>query len=168
MTTQQTSGNGTLAGRSGLLFPLLLAGASTWIMVSNATMSIPEGTDFPGPRFYPTLLAVAGYLIAALLAVHYLRNPEHPKDTTGRNDAWFSDWGALAWCGGGFLAFGLLLEVLGWILAATLLFWCTARGMGSRRAYFDVTLGLVLASAIYLAFVSGLGLNLPSGLLGGW
>lgn len=160
--------DGPLAGRSGLLFPLVLAAASTWIVVSNATMTLPEGTDFPGPRFYPTLLAVAGYVIAVLLTLHYLRSPEHPEETTGRSYAWFSDWGALAWCAGGFLAFALLLDLLGWILAATLLFWCTARGMGSRRVVFDGTLGLVLGSAIYLAFVPGLGLNLPSGLLGGW
>lgn len=168
MTTHAPPGAGALAGRSGLLFPLVLAAASTWIVVNNAAMTLPEGTDFPGPRFFPNLLAIAGYVIAALLTIHYLRNPEHPEETPGRTNAWFSDWGALAWCGGGFLAFALLLDGLGWILAATLLFWCTARGMGSRRALFDITLGLVLASAIYLAFVAGLGLNLPSGVLGGW
>lgn len=168
MTTHETARAGALAGRSGLLFPLVLAAASTWIVVNNAAMTLPEGTDFPGPRFFPGLLAVAGYVIAALLTVHYLRHPEHPEETSDRAHATYSDWVALAWCGGGFLAFALLLDLLGWILAATLLFSCTARGMGSRRVLFDVTLGLVLASAIYLAFVPGLGLNLPSGLLGGW
>lgn len=159
---------GPLAGRSGLLFPLVLAAASTWVVVSNAMMELPEGADFPGPRFFPTLLAVAGYVIAALLALQYLRSPEYPEDTTGREDRWYSDWGALAWCIGGFLAFALLLEPLGWILAAALLFWCVARGMGSRRPLFDLSLALVVSSAIYLAFAAGLGLTLPSGLLGGW
>lgn len=159
---------GPLAGRSGLLFPLLLAAASTWIVVSNAGMDLPEGTDFPGPHFFPTLLAVAGYVIAVLLALQYLRTPEHPEDLSGRGDRWYSDWGALAWCIGGFLAFALLLQPLGWILAAALLFWCVARGMGSRRPLFDLTVALVVSSATYLAFGVGLGLTLPSGLLGGW
>ena len=67
----------------------------------------------------------------------------------------------------GFLAFALTLEVLGWILAAALLFWAVARGFGSRRPLFDISLALLVSSAIYLAFTVGLGLTLPSGILGG-
>ena len=73
----------------------------------------------------------------------------------------------MAWTIGGFLLFTITLEFLGWILAGALLFWFVARGMGSRRTLFDVSLALVVSSAIYLAFDVGLGLNLPSGLLGG-
>jgi putative tricarboxylic transport membrane protein len=71
------------------------------------------------------------------------------------------------WSVAGFLVFALTIEVLGWILAAALLFWAVARGIGSRRPLFDISLALVLSSAIYLAFSVGLGLNLPSGILGG-
>ena len=162
------SRRGFFAGRSGLLFPLLLAAASTWILVGNATMPVPEGTDFPGPRFYPTLLAVAGYVLAALLTVQYLRAPEHPEQHSEKTYAWFTDWVSVAWCVGGFLAFALLLAPLGWILAAALLFWCVARGMGSRRPLFDISVALLVSSAIYLAFAVALGLPLPSGVLGGW
>lgn len=159
---------GFLAGRSGLLFPLVLAAASTWIVVGNLRMAVPKGADFPGPTVFPWILAVAGYVVAALLALHYLRHPEPPQELSERTYPTFSDWPALAWCVGGFLAFALLLEPLGWIIAAALLFWCVARGIGSRSALFDASLGLVLSSAIYLAFHTGLGLPLPSGILGGW
>ena len=79
----------------------------------------------------------------------------------------YSDWAAVAWCVGGFLAFALTLEILGWIPAAALLFWCVSRGIGSKRPLFDLSLALVVSSVVYLAFAVGLGLNLPSGIIGG-
>src|SRR5699024_7160157 len=78
-----------------------------------------------------------------------------------------SDFVSLAWGAGGFAAFALLLEFAGWIIAAALLFWCVARSMGSKKPLFDLTLALTFSSLVYLAFAVALGLNLPSGILGG-
>lgn len=161
---------GVMTGRSGLVIPLVLAGFATYLVVGNLTMAIPEGADFPGPTFFPWFLAVAAYILAALLTVHYVRHPEIPETATAPGEPahrTYTDWVAVAWCVGGFLAFAALLEYLGWIIAAGLLFWCVARGIGSRRPLFDLSLGLVLSSLIYLAFGVGLGLTLPSGILGG-
>lgn len=155
------------SGRSGLVVPAVVAAFSTYLLIGALTMEIPEGTDFPGPTFYPLILTVAGYVLAALLVLHYLRTPEHPEELSARTWRTHSDWTAVVWSAGGFLAFALTLELLGWILAAALLFWAVARGFGSRRPLFDISLALVLSSAIYLAFSVGLGLNLPSGILGG-
>lgn len=155
------------SGRSGLVLPLLMAAFSTYLLVGILTMEVPEGTDFPGPQLFPGILVVAGYVLAALLVLHYLRSPEHPEELSARAYRTHSDWSAVAWSVAGFLAFALTIEVLGWILAAALLFWAVARGVGSRRPLFDISLALLLSSAIYLAFSAGLGLNLPSGVLGG-
>ncbi|MFI7495573.1 tripartite tricarboxylate transporter TctB family protein [Kocuria sp. M4R2S49] len=155
------------SGRSGLVVPAVVAAFSTYLLIGALTMEIPEGTDFPGPTFYPLILTVAGYVLAALLVLHYLRTPEHPAELSARTWRTHSDWTAVAWSAGGFLAFALTLELLGWILAAALLFWAVARGFGSRRPLFDISLALLVSSAIYLAFTVGLGLNLPSGILGG-
>lgn len=78
-----------------------------------------------------------------------------------------SDFVSLAWGAGGFAAFAGILEFAGWIIAAALLFWCVARSMGSKKPLFDLTLALVFSSVVYIAFAVLLGLNLPSGLLGG-
>ncbi|GAA1754853.1 tripartite tricarboxylate transporter TctB family protein [Kocuria aegyptia] len=154
-------------GRSGLVVPLLLAAFSTYLLLGILTMEVPEGTDFPGPKFFPGILMVAGYVLAALLVLHYLRSPEHPEELSESTYRTHSDWSAVVWSAAGFLVFALTIEFLGWILAAAVLFWAVARGFGSRRALFDISLALVLSSAIYLAFSAGLGLNLPSGILGG-
>ncbi|MCT1616231.1 tripartite tricarboxylate transporter TctB family protein [Kocuria marina] len=76
-------------------------------------------------------------------------------------------WRSFAWVVGGFLVFALLLEFLGWIIGAAVLFWCVARGFGSARPLFSLVVGLTVSSLAYIAFDMALGLSLPSGLLGG-
>ena len=154
-------------GRSGLLLSLVMVAFSTYLLIGILTMDVGEGTDFPGPKFFPGILMVAGYVLAALLALHYVRSPEHPTETSTRKYRTFTDWSAVLWTAGGFLLFALTLETLGWIIAAALMFWFVAKGFGSRRPIFDVSLALLMSSAVYLAFSIGLGLSLPSGILGG-
>ncbi|WP_206516698.1 tripartite tricarboxylate transporter TctB family protein [Brachybacterium saurashtrense] len=162
----QETEHGFWHGRSGLLMPGLLAAFSVFLLVGAALIPAAE-TDFPGPRFFPVLLGTVGLVLAALLALGVLRTPEPVPETPGRRDRTHSDFVSLAWVVGGFLAFAVLLPWLGWILAGALVFWCTAHGFGSRRPLFDILIALFLSSLIYLVFGTGLGLNLPSGLLGG-
>ncbi|WP_309133252.1 tripartite tricarboxylate transporter TctB family protein [Brevibacterium sp.] len=200
-------------GRSGLLVPLIMAGFSTYLLIGLLTMEVPDDVDRPGPQFFPALIMIAGYVLALLLAVAYLRTPEpvdvedptpaeaeedlafstpvtsaisakrlnpHEEDepTTDRQalaearkeevkHRTHSDFVSLAWGAGGFAAFALILEFAGWIIAAALLFWCVARSMGSAKPLFDLTLALTFSSLVYIAFAVLLGLNLPSGILGG-
>lgn len=173
-------------GRSGLIIPLVLAAFSTYLLVGVITMEVPPGVTSPGPKFFPTLIIIAGFIVSALLVVHYLRHPEpaapaqyneyEDVSDAAREEAakaasvpyrFFSDWTGIAWGVGGFLAFALLLNPLGWIIAGALLFWCVARSMGSTRPLLDVAVALMMSSLVYLAFGVLLGLNLPSGVLGG-
>ena len=64
-----------------------------------------------------------------------------------------------------------LIGSAGFVIAATTLFVCVARGFGSERWKRDLAIGLVLALAIFLFFVKFLNVSLPAGwlypLLGG-
>lgn len=162
------AGPGFWHGRSALLMPALLAAFSLFLLIGALLIPAAE-TEFPGPRFFPVLLGSVGLVLAALLALGVLRTPEPVPETgtSGRDHRTHSDFVALAWVAGGFLAFAVLLPWLGWILAGALVFWCTAHGFGSRRPLFDILIALFLSSLIYLIFGTGLGLNLPSGILGG-
>ncbi|MFD1718087.1 tripartite tricarboxylate transporter TctB family protein [Georgenia deserti] len=151
-------------GRSGLVLALVMVAFSTYLLYGVLTMAPTDNADIVGPAFYPTILLVLGYVLAALLILAYVRRPE-PVERDAHTT--YSDWAALAWCVGGFAVFAALLNVLGWILAAAVLFWCVARGIGSKRPLFDITLALLVSSIVYLAFAVLLGLNLPSGVLGG-
>lgn len=161
------AGEGTFwHGRSGLIMPVVIAGFSLYILIGVATMDVGDA-DFPGPQFFPTILGVLGLVLAGIITLGIIRHPEHPENSSGRSWRFHSDFTALGWTVGGFLAFAVLLPWLGWILAAALLFWSVARGFGSRRPLFDILISLFMSSVAYLGFSVALGLNLPSGILGG-
>lgn len=153
-------------GRSGLVMPVVIAAFSLYILIGVLGMDADDA-DFPGPRFFPAIVAVVGLVLAVIIAVGVMRQPDQPENTSGRTWRFHSDYQSLGWAVGGFLAFAVLLPWLGWILAGALLFWCVAHGFGSRKPLFDILLALFLSSVVYLAFDVALGLNLPSGILGG-
>jgi putative tricarboxylic transport membrane protein len=77
------------------------------------------------------------------------------------------DWPAFASVSGGIIAYGVLIEHLGFILSSTILFVMVARGFHSRRWTLNAVTGLVLAVIVFSIFNYGLGLTLPLGVLKG-
>jgi putative tricarboxylic transport membrane protein len=75
------------------------------------------------------------------------------------------DWVSFAWVSGGIIAYGLLVERVGFIFASTVLFVCVARSFSSRRWAMNIVVGLLLAVVVFAIFNYGLGLSLPAGLL---
>ena len=65
------------------------------------------------------------------------------------------------------LAYLLLIERAGFIIASATLFVTAAFAMGSRRLVRDIAIGVMLATVLYLVFTRGLGLSLPAGILEG-
>lgn len=161
---QWTSGPG--AGRSGLVVAAILVALGIYLTAGILTMDVPEGAKMPGPKFFPILITIATFILAALLAVHTLRRPD-PVPALAPGQRFFSDWKPLTLVFFAFLAFALLLVPVGWLLSAALLFWCVSAALGSKRRLFDVGLSLVFSACIQLAFGAGLGLNLPAGILEG-
>ncbi|KQZ23261.1 tripartite tricarboxylate transporter TctB family protein [Microbacterium sp. Root553] len=175
-----------------LTMPVVLVAFATYLLVGIITMKVPEGTAFPGPQFFPMLIMAGLYLFAAVLSVGAVREhraevdtasaasvSSEPAATTPVSPASAStpeapaeprtvrvDGRSLAWVVGSFLVFSLVLNILGWIIAAGLLFWCIARGFGSTRWLFGLVVGLTVSSLSYIAFDMALGMSLPSGILG--
>ena len=63
--------------------------------------------------------------------------------------------------------FILILNPVGWVISATLLFFVVVRALGSKNTWVDLGVALLFASIIQLAFNEGLGLPLPPGFLEG-
>jgi putative tricarboxylic transport membrane protein len=158
--------HGFMAGRSGLVVAGILALIGAYLTVGIVTMDVPAGAKAPGPTFFPILIVIAVFVLAALLAVQTLRKPEHVAATPG-NHRFHTDWKSLGLVFASFLAFALLLVPAGWLISAALLFWGVSRALGSTRPLFDLGLSLVFSACIQLAFGAGLGLNLPGGILEG-
>ena len=66
-----------------------------------------------------------------------------------------------AWVTVGLLGVALLIEVIGFVLVAGVLFAFSARGFGSRRPVRDLAIGIALTLPIYWLFNAGLGVSLP-------
>ena len=128
------------------------------------TPNVPDNTVHPGHgQFSADMLHDLGHLgkeeDAAYEGAH--------SETPGKTWKTYSDWRTVGLLVGGVVAFVLLLEPLGWVISAAALFWLVAYALGSRRPIFDAGVGLLFSSIIQLAFGAALGLNLPSGLVGG-
>ncbi|MDO5506868.1 MAG: tripartite tricarboxylate transporter TctB family protein [Corynebacterium casei] len=187
---------GWFAGRGELWFVLLLVILATVLLVGGLTMEV-LGESRPGPQFFPIIIAVMLYISAAAIAFFTVRTPTLPdgKPHPGRgnfsatmlkdlgdakeervlryyskySDKWatYSDWKTVGTLIAAMAIFILILNPVGWVISATLLFFVVVRALGSKNTWVDLGVALLFASIIQLAFNEGLGLPLPPGFLEG-
>lgn len=178
---------------TGASFPLtiLVLGVAAYLTVGLVAMDVPDTASFPGPRFFPTIITVLAYLVTALLAVQSTRQfisdrrrrsaaeaaaptgDDEPagsavagETATGPAEDTTMNWRMIAIVVGSFIAFILLLDVIGWLLSAAILVFGVATGLGARSMFTSAFVALSMSAIVQLAFVGGLGLPLPSGFLG--
>jgi putative tricarboxylic transport membrane protein len=126
--------------------------------------NVPDNTIHPGHgQFSADMLHDLGHVGKEEDAAY----DDAPSQTPGKTWKTYSDWRTVGLLLGSVVAFVALLELLGWIISAALLFWLVAYALGSRRHIFDIGVGLLFSSVIQLAFGAALGLSLPSGFTGG-
>lgn len=156
------------AGRSALVIPAVLLALGLFLAYGIADMQIPEDSEEVfGPTAFPTITAVACFVVAALLTVDILRRPQVvEEDDPGAASGRVSNWRATAITIGSFVLFAVLLQPVGWIISAALTFWGVTVGLGSTRYVPNLLVGLALSSVMQLIFGGLLGLNLPPGVMG--
>ena len=154
-----TTGRSLRIGEAVLGGGLLALGA----LIAVQTMLTPSvGRSVVGPALFPYL--VAGGLI--LVALSLLR--EALAGHIAHEGGLELDRLPVVVIAAGLAAQFLLIEILGWIPSAALLFVVVARAFGNRRILLNAVLGLLLAGATFAAFNYGLDLNLPYGSITEW
>jgi putative tricarboxylic transport membrane protein len=122
-----------------------------------------------GPRVIPYIVGAGLVLTGIWLAIDILRgNIAHPdagEDAEDADPTLPTDWVTVGLLGLTLLAYYLLIERAGFVIASTLLFFGAAFAMGSRHCLRDLVLGAALSAGAYLLFTEGLSLRLPEGLL---
>jgi putative tricarboxylic transport membrane protein len=154
------------AGPRGTAVALLAIG----VLALAATFAVPAGVDGAwapsGPRFVP--LVVSAGLIALSLA--FLARvtiwPDSELGAHAHDEAKDTDWVVLGFVAAGLLAYVLLIEPLGYVVASTLFFPFGSRVLGRRALARDALTGAALAVTVYLLFTRLLGVPLPPGALG--
>ena len=131
-----------------------------FIAVETARFEVGPSHAAVGPRLFPFLIATGLIVVSlALLRQAFFGHIAH-------EGGFELDWLAVALVSSGLIVQMLLLDLLGWIIATTLLFIAVARAFRSRRLALDAAIGLVLTALAFVVFTAGLGLNLPTGIIG--
>jgi putative tricarboxylic transport membrane protein len=139
------------------------------ILVYTRDIRVTRSTTV-SPRLVPeivgigTLLVGIWYLIDIIRTPHVISGGEDSEDVD-INAA--TDWNALIIIGIALTIFAFIVEIVGFSLAAAVMFFITSFGMGGRRYILNAVIGLLLGVAVFLIFDTWLGVRLPAGWLDG-
>lgn len=152
-------------GEAAIPAGLLVLGVLS--LVETRSITVPDSANVLGPRAFPYAVGVLLIGSAVALAVGLARGDHgHAEDSEDVDATARTDWVTVAKLVVSFAVLVVLVEPLGWPIAATLLFGGTAWALGARvgRA---LAIGAVLNLLIQLLFVDVLGIFLPAGPLEG-
>ncbi|MFI7128454.1 tripartite tricarboxylate transporter TctB family protein [Nonomuraea sp. NPDC050153] len=154
--------------RPELGLAVVVLGLGVFVVIGTLDVSAAASQLGIGPRFFPMLVGGAMVLIGLLYVVDVIRgghgDPEESEDVDVEAP---TDWRSVGLVSGIFLAFTALLNVLGWIIGASLLFFGLSLALGAEHKVRSAVISVVVGLATYLLFVKGLGVALPGGLLAG-
>lgn len=188
-TTENTAVQRRAERWPGIVTGAILIGLLAFLLSGIFTMEIPPGATSPGPLVFPIIVSclVGALLIAQLISLFRPVKASMKGDMSPAPDEQAVDKGpdagseqpvadaaddsvnAKAVIGviGSVVVFIAILQPLGWLLSAALLFVAIGFAMGERKVFGLVAGGLAISSLVQLGFGGGLGLSLPAGILGG-
>ncbi|MGW6495959.1 tripartite tricarboxylate transporter TctB family protein [Nonomuraea angiospora] len=154
--------------RPELGLAVVVLGLGVLVAIGTLDVSAAASQLGIGPRFFPMLVGGAMVLIGLFYVADVIRgghgDPEESEDVDVEAP---TDWRSVGLVSGIFLAFTALLNVLGWIIGASLLFFGLSLALGAEHKARSAVISVVVGLATYLLFVKGLGVALPGGLLAG-
>lgn len=159
-TSQQTPSTKSRAGYAVGLGFLVLA-AIIWF--DTARMQVPPNYSAYGPQIFPYLSIAA--LIAVALYLLWQTWAARPDAVKPESEA--SDWTGVIAISVGLLSQAILIERLGFVISAAILFFLVAWGFRSRKWLRDAIVAIILSVATYLVFTRLLNLQLPPGIFKG-
>ena len=164
MTELKGAGPGGHPAWGRLVLSIGILGVGLFYAVETSAIRVLPTYSRIGPRFFPYMVAAGLILIGAVLAWRAWRGLDSDDDATDDTpSAKFN----MALVVGGLVLQSLIIDYIGFVLAAAITFVLTAAGFGDRHWLRNAAIGLVLAAASYVGFTRGLGLSLPAGVLEG-
>jgi putative tricarboxylic transport membrane protein len=147
-----------LVGAGVAAFGLLVFYQTTQIPISPLYSKV-------GPTIFPYLVAGGLFFLGLGLIIQAWRGQW--GETDAEQDDQPVDRRALGWLALGLLLNVALIDVLGFVIASTILFVCTARAFGSLNWKRDLGIAVALALVAYLGFSRLLGISIGAGVLEG-
>jgi putative tricarboxylic transport membrane protein len=160
---------GPLRGRLGeLVFAGVAIALGVFALIGSLGIRVPESNRV-GPTVFPVMVAVILLVASVAVMIGVLRgrlgSPEESEDVDLSHG---TDWIAILKLVVLVVAHLLLIGLVGWWLAAAVLFGGAAWSLGAKRWWVALLVGLGLGLAIQILFGELLGLSLPLGPVLGW
>ncbi|RBY91307.1 tripartite tricarboxylate transporter TctB family protein [Blastococcus sp. TF02A-30] len=147
----------------------LLAALGLYLVLDAGSIAVPGSSNQVGPRFFPYLVGGVVLATGIALGVRVWRGDQGPADESEDVDPTAgTSWQAVAIISVAFLAHALLINVVGWPLAVTLMFATVAWALGARGIVRPLIAGGIAAVVVWIVFVKALNVALPGGTLLEW
>ena len=128
-------------------------------------MLVPDGTSVISPRSFSYVIGSFLVITSALLISEILRgNSGVPEGTEAGDPFQKADFKTMAQVVAAISANVILLDLLGFIVAATASFWGVAYAFGARKYLKDLMIAIIFSVIVYFGFTQGLNINLPAGI----
>jgi putative tricarboxylic transport membrane protein len=133
-----------------------------------ATFAISErggGISVSGPRFVPLVVSIGLICLALAFLARTTLAPDEELGRMAAEEAAATHWPTPGLLAALFVAYVLLLEPLGFVVATVLFVPLAARVLGSHAPVRDTLVGALIGVGMYVAFTEYLGVPLPAGLV---
>jgi putative tricarboxylic transport membrane protein len=137
-------------------FVLLLAA-----VFGIGAVNLPSDAGYAGisSRFVPSIVALFLLIVGALLV--WQATTGGFRNFTDSLVKISADYRGALWVSAGVLVMAALIDRMGFVISAALLFVCAARGFGSARVLRDLLIGVALVLPVYWLFGQVLDVSLP-------
>jgi putative tricarboxylic transport membrane protein len=166
-THEETSGTAVRPAVPEIAVAICVVALGVFTVVDAHSITVPLSSNAVGPRVFPYAVGVALIVSGVMVVLAVLRG--EPGDPEGGEDIDVNaptDWLTLAKVIAGFALHIVLVDRLGWALAAAILFTVVAWALGAN-ALRAAVVGVVLGFVVQAIFVSGLNVSLPGGIFDG-
>ena len=131
-------------------------------------MDVPQGSSIVSPQTFPYMVATFTSLVGIGLIMQVLRGRLGTPEGDEPGDPFLgANFKTMTIIATAIALHVILLEIAGYVIAATVCFFGVAYGFGSRKYLKDFGISLVFALIVYFSFTKGLNINLPSGFFKG-
>ncbi|WP_411732276.1 tripartite tricarboxylate transporter TctB family protein [Paeniglutamicibacter sp.] len=158
-----------LKDRSELGFAALLGAVGAIVLIDAFGLNVPyRQSDGLGPKTVPYIVGALLLICAVMLAINVLRGgAAEPEDGEDIEIGTPIDWKVVVPLGLVFIVNIVFIDMLGWVISGTILFWGSVLALGGRNYIRDGLISVALAVGTFYGFYLGLGIHLPVGLLKG-
>ena len=131
-------------------------------------MEVPQGSSIISPQTFPYIVSAFTSLVGIGLITQVLRGRLGTPEGDEPGDPFLgANFKTMAIIATSIALHVILLEIAGYVIAATVCFFGVAYGFGSRKYLKDLGISLAFALIVYFSFTIGLNINLPSGFFEG-